>query len=67
MMVAIILSIATISGVQVMPSQPNTAVDVKAATIPKYNGKIYVSQNGNKPKKRCDRYDQTNWMAYSEI
>lgn len=51
MMVAFVLSIATISGVQAIPSQPtNTAVEVKAATIPKYNGRIYVSQNGNKPK-----------------
>lgn len=52
MMFAFALSVAMITGVNFTPITNNvqTIVEVKAETIPKYTGKIYVTQNKNNPK-----------------
>ena len=51
-MLAFALSVTMITGVNISPiiSNSKTTVTVKAATIPKYTGKIYVAQNKNRPK-----------------
>lgn len=50
-MLVFALSVAMITGVNITPITNNqTTVEVKAETIPKYTGKIYVTQNKNNPK-----------------
>nr|WP_288662816.1 DNA/RNA non-specific endonuclease [uncultured Anaerostipes sp.] len=46
-----VLSVTVITGANVIPfSSTQANLDVQAATVPQYTGKIYVTQNKNKPK-----------------
>lgn len=50
-MLAFALSVTMITGVNISPIISNSqTTEVKAATIPKYTGKIYAAQNKNRPK-----------------
>lgn len=50
-MLAFALSVTMIAGINISPIISNSqTTEVKAATIPKYTGKIYVAQNKNRPK-----------------